>query len=133
MTGEIDLGWLSPLEEGPRPIYLKIADALAAARSSGRLQPGDRLPPQRELARFLGVDLTTVTRAFTEARRRNLIDATAGRGTFVTPGEPEEPILDLGMNASRKSRSSIWASMRRQVAARSSRPASRKSRSSIWA
>lgn len=98
MTGEIDLGWLSPLEEGPRPIYLKIADALAAARSSGRLQPGDRLPPQRELARFLGVDLTTVTRAFTEARRRNLIDATAGRGTFVTPGEPEEPILDLGMN-----------------------------------
>ncbi|MEW6632773.1 MAG: PLP-dependent aminotransferase family protein [Pseudomonadota bacterium] len=98
MTGEIDLGWLSALEEGPRPIYLKIADALSAARSSGRLQPGDRLPPQRDLARFLGVDLTTVTRAFTEARRRNLIDATAGRGTFVTPGEPEEPILDLGMN-----------------------------------
>ncbi|TIW03192.1 MAG: GntR family transcriptional regulator, partial [Mesorhizobium sp.] len=36
------------------------------------LQPGDRLPPQRELARLLGVDLTTVTRAFSEARRRNL-------------------------------------------------------------
>ncbi|WFP65509.1 PLP-dependent aminotransferase family protein [Mesorhizobium sp. WSM4904] len=98
MNDESDLSWLSPLEEGPRPIYLKIVDALAAARSIGRLQPGDRLPPQRELARFLGVDLTTVTRAFTEARRRNLIDATAGRGTFVTPGEPEEPILDLSMN-----------------------------------
>lgn len=98
MNGENDLGWLSRLGEGPQPIYLRIVDALAAARSSGRLQPGDRLPPQRELARFLGVDLTTVTRAFTEARRRNLIDATAGRGTFVTPGEPEEPILDLSMN-----------------------------------
>ncbi|WP_189434470.1 PLP-dependent aminotransferase family protein [Mesorhizobium sp. M1E.F.Ca.ET.041.01.1.1] len=98
MSGENDLNWLSPLEEGPRPIYLKIVDALAAARSSGRLQPGDRLPPQRDLSRFLGVDLTTVTRAFTEARRRNLIDATAGRGTFITPGEPEEPILDLSMN-----------------------------------
>ncbi|MDX8535660.1 PLP-dependent aminotransferase family protein [Mesorhizobium sp. VK25A] len=98
MTGESELGWLPVLEAGPRPVYLKIVDALADARSSGRLQPGDRLPPQRELARLLGVDLTTVTRAFSEARRRNLIDATAGRGTFVTPGEPEEPILDLSMN-----------------------------------
>jgi DNA-binding transcriptional MocR family regulator len=61
------------------------------------LQPGDRLPPQRELARLLGVDLTTVTRAFSEARRRNLIDATAGRGTFVAQGYPEEPVLDLSM------------------------------------
>ncbi|AZO13600.1 PLP-dependent aminotransferase family protein [Mesorhizobium sp. M2A.F.Ca.ET.043.05.1.1] len=92
------MGWLPVLEAGPRPVYLKIVDALADARSGGRLQPGDRLPPQRELARLLGVDLTTVTRAFSEARRRNLIDATAGRGTFVTPGEPEEPVLDLSMN-----------------------------------
>ncbi|WP_292452307.1 PLP-dependent aminotransferase family protein, partial [Mesorhizobium sp.] len=92
------MGWLPVLEAGPRPVYLKIVDALEDARSGGRLQPGDRLPPQRELARLLGVDLTTVTRAFSEARRRNLIDATAGRGTFVTPGEPEEPVLDLSMN-----------------------------------
>ncbi|UCI28450.1 PLP-dependent aminotransferase family protein [Mesorhizobium sp. B2-8-5] len=98
MTDESDIGWLPVLEAGPRPVYLKIVDALADARSNGRLQPGDRLPPQRELARLLGVDLTTVTRAFSEARRRNLIDANAGRGTFVTPGEPEEPVLDLSMN-----------------------------------
>lgn len=96
--GESDIGWLPVLEAGPRPVYLKIVDALSDARSNGRLQPGDRLPPQRELASLLGVDLTTVTRAFSEARRRNLIDATAGRGTFVTPGEPEEPVLDLSMN-----------------------------------
>jgi DNA-binding transcriptional MocR family regulator len=47
------------------------------------VQPGARLPPQRAIAEFLGVDLTTVTRAFNEARRRGLIDARAGRGTFV--------------------------------------------------
>ncbi|RWM26235.1 MAG: PLP-dependent aminotransferase family protein [Mesorhizobium sp.] len=97
MGSESDLGWLV-LGDSPRPVYLRIVDALAEARASGRLQPGDRLPPQRDLSRFLGVDLTTVTRAFTEARRRNLIDATAGRGTFITAGEPEEPILDLSMN-----------------------------------
>ena len=98
MTGDGEFGWFSALGDGSGPIYLRIVDALADARSSGRLQPGDRLPPQRELARLLGVDLTTVTRAYTEARRRNLIDAAAGRGTFVTPGEAEEPILDLSMN-----------------------------------
>lgn len=90
--------WLPDLREGTGPLYLRIADALAAGRASGLLQPGDRLPPQRDLAQRLGVDLTTVTRAFTEARRRHLIDAAAGRGTFITPGGAEEPILDLSMN-----------------------------------
>lgn len=90
--------WLPDLQKGTGPIYLRISEALANARANGLLQPGDRLPAQRELARRLGVDLTTITRAFTEARRRNLIDAAPGRGTFVTPGEAEEPILDLSMN-----------------------------------
>lgn len=90
--------WLPDIASGTGPLYLRLADALADARADGTLQPGDRLPPQRDIARHLGVDLTTVTRAFTEARRRHLIDATAGRGTFVTAVEPDAPILDLGMN-----------------------------------
>lgn len=93
-----DSEWLPDLKGGDGPLYLRIAGALADARANGRLQPGDRLPPQRDLAQRLGVDLTTVTRAFAEARRRNLIDAAPGRGTFVTPGGPDEPILDLSMN-----------------------------------
>lgn len=94
----LDREWLPDIGNGTGPLYLRIADALAEARADGLLQPGDRLLPQRDLAQRLGVDLTTVTRAFTEARRRNLIDAAPGRGTFVTPGGPDEPILDLSMN-----------------------------------
>ena len=33
----------------------------------GSLKPGDRLPPQRQLAAQLHVDLTTITRAYDEA------------------------------------------------------------------
>lgn len=77
---------------------MRIVDALAEARANGVFQPGDRLPAQRDLAQRLGVDLTTVTRAFTEARHRNLIDAATGRGSFVTSGGPDEPVLDLSMN-----------------------------------
>lgn len=76
----------------PRPgngaVYLALADALARDIRAGRLSPGDRLPPQRMLAARLGVNLTTVSRAFDEARRRGLVVGRAGRGTIVT-GRPE--------------------------------------------
>lgn len=92
-------------EGGPK--YLAIAEALAADIRSGRLRPGERLPPQRALAGRLGVDLTTVTRAFNEARRRGLIEATAGRGSFVRAAAALDresamaipSTVDLSMNA----------------------------------
>ena len=66
-----------------RPRYLAIADCLALDVENGRLPPGERLPPQRELAQQLGVNVGTVTRAYAEARRRGLLDGEVGRGTFV--------------------------------------------------
>jgi len=87
--------------------YLGIVEALEQDVRAGRIQPGDRLPAQRAVAEALGVDLTTVTRAFNEARRRGLVDAHAGRGTFIRerletnrlPGRfAAAPLLDLSMN-----------------------------------
>ena len=63
--------------------YLGIVEALEADVRTGRLRPGDRLPPQRTIAEALKVDLTTVTRAFNEARRRGLVEAQVGRGSFI--------------------------------------------------
>jgi DNA-binding transcriptional MocR family regulator len=65
------------------PLYLALADRIAEDVSAGRLAPGTRLPTHRELARTLGVDLTTVTRGYAEARRRGLLLGRVGRGTFV--------------------------------------------------
>ncbi|GLK78631.1 PLP-dependent aminotransferase family protein [Methylopila turkensis] len=81
------------------PYYLQIADAIEAAADAGRLRPGDRLPPQRALAQELDVDLTTVTRAYAEARRRGLLDAVTGRGSFIA-ARPDlsAPAIDLSMN-----------------------------------
>ncbi|ACL61690.1 PLP-dependent aminotransferase family protein [Methylobacterium nodulans] len=75
--------WSPTIAAGAGPKYLAIVKALADDIRSGRLSPGARLPPQRALAKHLDVDLTTVTRAFNEARRMGLIDASAGRGSFV--------------------------------------------------
>ncbi len=63
--------------------YRAIADALAADIDTGRLPAGTRLPTHRALARALDVTVGTVTRAYAEAERRGLVEATVGRGTFV--------------------------------------------------
>lgn len=95
--------WMPQLATSSGPKYLAIADALSQDIASGRLRPGDRLPPQRQLADALNLDLTTVTRAFGEAQRRGLIDARAGRGSFVRTlggqAAPPAPLLvDMSMN-----------------------------------
>ncbi len=75
--------WAPELSRFSGPRYAAIANALAADIAAGRLRPGDRLPPQRELAWRLKVTVGTVTRAYTEAERRGLIAGEVGRGTYV--------------------------------------------------
>lgn len=100
------IGWTPRIDGVTGPIYLAIANAIARAVVAGELRVGERLPTHRALADALGVDLTTVTRAYAEARKRGLLQATVGRGTFVraattpsaTPNRPQEGPVDLGMN-----------------------------------
>ncbi|HWL06670.1 MAG TPA: PLP-dependent aminotransferase family protein [Xanthobacteraceae bacterium] len=96
--------WKPRLIETARMKYLGIVEALEAGIRSGRVARGARLPAQRAIAEALGVNLTTVTRAFNEARRRGLVAAQAGRGTFISKtvdgetGEAARPLIDLSMN-----------------------------------
>ncbi|PZU25526.1 MAG: PLP-dependent aminotransferase family protein [Shinella sp.] len=96
--------WKPRLVESARLKYLGIVEALEADIQTGCVARGDRVPPQRTIAEALDVDLTTVTRAFNEARRRGLVTAQAGRGTFIS--ETMEggqhavlpALIDLSMN-----------------------------------
>jgi DNA-binding transcriptional MocR family regulator len=100
MDGEAEqVDWVRHLDPGGGPLYLQIVTAIEEAVARGALRHGDRLPPQRALAQRLDIDLTTVTRAYAEARRRNLLDAVTGRGSFVSARRDRtEPVIDLGMN-----------------------------------
>ncbi len=75
--------WIPAIPKSGRPVYLAIADALAADISAGILRMGSRLPTQRSLADTLGIDFTTVTRAYTEAQRRGLVEGRVGLGTYI--------------------------------------------------
>src|SRR6267154_3345272 len=99
------MDWLPTLSEWPGPVYMRVVDALAADIANGRLVRGQQLPTHRALASALDVDLTTVTRAYGEARRRGLLEAQVGRGTFVSETTaraardiPFQVKIDLSMN-----------------------------------
>jgi DNA-binding transcriptional MocR family regulator len=94
------VAWLERARGAAGPIYAAILGALETAIGVGELQPGDRLPPQRAVAAQLGVDLTTVTRAYAAARAAGLVEGEVGRGTFVSarPGDDEAGVADLSMN-----------------------------------
>jgi DNA-binding GntR family transcriptional regulator len=75
----------------PRPIYVQIADHLRNEIKGGRLAPGTRMPPQRDLAEKYGVAPGTLRSALDELVRDGIVSAGNTRGTFVLkiPGEPE--------------------------------------------
>ncbi|MBT9471457.1 MAG: PLP-dependent aminotransferase family protein [Pseudomonadota bacterium] len=92
--------WLRRVDRTEGPIYLAILRALETAIGEGELQPGEQLPPQRTVAGVLGVDFTTVTRAYSAARARGLVEGAVGRGTFVAgrTDDDEVGMIDLSMN-----------------------------------
>lgn len=98
-------GWIPDIRAARGPKYLAIAQAMAHAIEAGVLAAGDRLPPQRSLAEALGLDLTTVTRAYGEAQRLGLIEGSGRRGSFVRARSAAPPPVwagdagDTGMNA----------------------------------
>ena len=55
----------------------------------GLLKPGDRVPPERELASIAGISRTSVRDALRDLEMRGLIDRKPGRGTIVK-ASPEE-------------------------------------------
>lgn len=86
--------------------YLAIADAIARDIRDGSLPPNFRLPPQRQLAHLLGLNFTTISRAYAEAQRRGLLDARVGQGTYVRPeacprvrhAAARARLIDMSMN-----------------------------------
>ncbi|GAB6280260.1 MAG: PLP-dependent aminotransferase family protein [Thermovirga sp.] len=77
------------------PIFLQIVLALREQILTGTLPEGYPLPPERELARHLGVNRSTVVKAYQELKADGFLDARVGRGTIVTNSEPND-IRDAG-------------------------------------
>jgi GntR family transcriptional regulator/MocR family aminotransferase len=73
---------------GRKDLTGEIYRQLRRAIIDGRLPPGGRLPPTRELAAQLGVSRTTVTVAYDRLMGEGFITGRVGAGTFVSDDLP---------------------------------------------
>ena len=78
---------------------MQLRDAIAGRIGSGRLAPGDRLPPVRELAAELGLAPNTVAKAYRGLEAAGFLIGRGRHGTFVadilpTPAGDGEALLE---------------------------------------
>jgi DNA-binding transcriptional regulator YhcF (GntR family) len=70
------------------PVSAQLRDAIVRRIVSGRLEPGERLPPVRHLAARLGLAPNTVAKAYRELERAGYLVGRGRRGTFVADELP---------------------------------------------
>jgi len=100
------LTWRPTLIKTSIPLYISLANQLEKDIADGILRPGTKLPPQRELADFLDINVSTVSRAFKICANKGLLSGIVGSGTyvaydvetniFVTPEHYKPHLIELG-------------------------------------
>jgi DNA-binding transcriptional MocR family regulator len=87
--------WSPDLSTEQGPLYLQLVNKMAQDIETGVLKVGEKLPPQRQLAWHLDINLSTVTKAFQEATKRHLITGEVGRGTYILAKSSEAALFNL--------------------------------------
>lgn len=78
------MSWKPLIDKNKKPIYHAIAEQLELDIVKGVLLPGTKLPPQRELADYLDLNVSTISKAFKVCELKGLLSASVGSGTFVS-------------------------------------------------
>jgi GntR family transcriptional regulator len=73
----------------PTDLFRQVAAEIRRAIADGEANPGERLPPARDLAAILGVNTNTVLRSLRLLRDEGLLEFRRGRGIHVA-GTPEQ-------------------------------------------
>lgn len=99
------MSWKPKKTDLEKPYYLSIAARLEKDIFSGLLPENTKLPPQRELADFLDLNLSTITKAYKLCELKGLLYAVTGKGTFVSPRvsvqdtflDKNSTVIEMGM------------------------------------
>lgn len=75
-----------------KPVYKQIIESIESLIESGVYREGDILPSMNELATELNVSKETIKKAYSILREKNSIDATQGKGFYVSKIENNKTI-----------------------------------------
>ncbi|MEC0283307.1 aminotransferase-like domain-containing protein [Terribacillus saccharophilus] len=78
------MSWKPSIDKNKKPIYNVISEQLEHDIVNGVLVPGTKLPPQRELADYLDLNVSTISKAFKVCELKGLLSASVGSGTYVS-------------------------------------------------
>jgi GntR family transcriptional regulator len=85
-------------ETDRRPVYRQVADEIKGLIARGALSEGMALPPVRQVADDLGVNLNTIAAAYRELQKEGLLRVRHGSGAVVSSkrlGQPRHEITEI--------------------------------------
>lgn len=65
------------------PVYVQLSEMLIREINAGRLIDGERLPPERQMARDMGTSVGTLRKALDDLQRKGLLRRRQGSGNYV--------------------------------------------------
>ncbi|HHY13247.1 MAG TPA: GntR family transcriptional regulator [Thermoanaerobacterales bacterium] len=81
------------------PIYKQIVTGIKEGILKGVIEPGEKIPSVRELAKILTLNPNTIQKAYRELERQKVTVTVSGKGTFVSedykPRKDEEKLMSL--------------------------------------
>ena len=108
--------------EGPGDLSARVYRQLFDAVLDGRLRPGERLPPTRELARRLDVSRNTVALAYERLVAEGVLTSRVGAGTFVSTEPVGHSRARHAPAGSTIQARSVWKTIPEPLPARSGAP-----------
>jgi GntR family transcriptional repressor for pyruvate dehydrogenase complex len=75
----------------------QITDKIIGMIREQQLKPGDKLPPERELAMLMGVSRASLREALRSLASMHVVELKQGSGTFVTSLEPQLLVENFGL------------------------------------
>ena len=94
------------------PINRQVIGQIKWMIVSGKLQPGDKLPSIRELARTLKINPTTVTRIYNDLAHHMIITLRQGQGAFVSDRKVSLSEQEVGRIVAEKARALLVEGIR---------------------
>ena len=73
------------------PVYRQIVNQIKFLVASGRLKPGQEIPPIRSLAEKLVINPNTVIHAYTELEKEGVVVRKHGSGTYIAEHAMQQP------------------------------------------
>lgn len=71
------------MEHQSLPKYVQISELLIRDIAAGRLMDGERLPPERDMAKSLGISVGTLRKALMDLQEKGVLERIQGSGNYI--------------------------------------------------